>query len=87
MAKKGFLLTGVHPEIVDFGSRQGRRRSAPTSRIEKIRERSIGPKDAVSAWTRTYILLSNSLPCQGHLYLDLSQKRNRSNQWKWNYFT
>ena len=28
-----------------------RRRSAPTTRIEKIRERSIGPKDAVSGWT------------------------------------
>ncbi len=27
------------------------RRSAPTSRIEKIRERSIGPKDAVSGLT------------------------------------
>ncbi len=32
------------------------RRSAPTSRIEKIRERSIGPKDAVSGLTISDVL-------------------------------
>jgi len=34
------------------------RRSAPTSRIEKNRERSIVPKDAVSGWTQTIMVKS-----------------------------
>ena len=55
------LLNSVHPETVVppwrdwFKTRPqvffDRRRSVPTSRIEKIRERGIGPKDAVSGRT------------------------------------
>lgn len=47
----------VRPEVVYFGPRQGRRKFLTggvlyaTSRIKNFRERSIGPKDAVSGWT------------------------------------
>jgi hypothetical protein len=36
------------------------RLSASTSRIENIRERSIGLKDAVSGWTRVSLINDNS---------------------------
>ncbi len=52
------ILTSVHLEIVDFGSRQGRSPFETAvvvdlPRIAKGRERRIGLKDAISGWTLT----------------------------------
>ena len=53
------MVTSVHPEMADFGFRQGPSEFSTTgiacamSRIENERERRRGPKDAVSGWTLT----------------------------------
>jgi hypothetical protein len=52
-SKSFFMLTSVHPEIVDFGFRQGPREFSTADiacyfEVENERERRRGPKDAVS---------------------------------------
>ena len=50
-------LNSVHPEMVDFGSGQGRREletggvAEATARIFNDRERRTGPQDAIHGWT------------------------------------
>jgi len=66
------ILNSVHPEMVGFGSGQGpsvfcnRRHSETIPRIAEKRERSPGPKDAVSGWTLNRFMYNNIIPrnCQ-----------------------
>jgi len=68
LARINRKLVSVHPEMVDFGSGQGpsvfcnRRYSGTIPRIAEKRERSPGPKDAVSGWILVKKYAADTLP-------------------------